>query len=84
MASREQAHVEAIRGLLSGSSEEPRSASVRVSEKILINLSDCRSLTGLSEATLRDAIKSKKLKAKIIGRGWKVKRQDLDEFINNL
>jgi excisionase family DNA binding protein len=84
MASREQAHVEAIRGLLSGSSEEPRSTSVRVSEKILINLSDCRSLTGLSEATLRDAIKSKKLKAKIIGRGWKVKRQDLDEFINNL
>jgi excisionase family DNA binding protein len=84
MASREQANIEAIRGLLSGSSEEPRSASVRVSEKILLNLSDCRLLTGLSEANLRDAIKSKKLKAKIIGRGWKVKRQDLDEFIKKL
>jgi excisionase family DNA binding protein len=84
MASREQAHVEAIRGLLSGSSEEPRSASVRVSEKILLNLTDCRALTGLSQATLKEAIKSKKLKAKIIGRGWKVKRQDLDEFIKNL
>jgi excisionase family DNA binding protein len=84
IASREQANIEAIRGLLSGNTEEPRSASVRVSEKILLNLSDCRSLTGLSEGTLRDAIKSEKLKAKIIGRGWKVKRQDLDEFINNL
>jgi excisionase family DNA binding protein len=84
MASREQAHVEAIRGLLSGNIEEPRSASVRVSEKILLNLSDCRLLTGLSEGTLRDAIKSKKLKAKIIGRGWKVKRQDLDDFIKKL
>ena len=84
IASREQAHVEAIRGLLSGSSEELRSASVRVSEKILLNLSDCRLLTGLSEQTLREAIKSEKLKAKIIGRGWKVKRQDLDEFVTDL
>jgi excisionase family DNA binding protein len=84
MASREQAHVEAIRGLLSGSSEELRSASVRVSEKILLNLTDCRSLTGLSQATLKEAIKSKKLKAKIIGRGWKVKRAELDRFINDL
>jgi hypothetical protein len=66
------------------SREEPRSASVRVSEKLLLNLNDCRLLTGLSEANLRDAIKSEKLKAKIIGRGWKVKRQDLDEFINSL
>jgi predicted transcriptional regulator len=84
IASREQAHVEAIRGLLSGSTEEPRSASVRVSEKILLNLTDCQLLTGLSQASLRDAIKSEKLKAKIIGRGWKVKRSDLDKFISNL
>jgi excisionase family DNA binding protein len=84
ITTREQAHVEAIRGLLSGNIEEPRSASARVSEKILLNLSDCRSLTGLSDDFLRDAIHSRTLKAKIIGRGYKVKRQDLDEFINNL
>jgi excisionase family DNA binding protein len=64
--------------------EQPRSEAIRTSEKILLNLNDCRLLTGLSDANLRDAIKSKKLKAKIIGRGWKIKRQDLDEFINNL
>jgi hypothetical protein len=84
MASREQAHVEAIRGLLSGSSEEPRSASVRVSEKILLDLKDCRLLTGLSHANLRAAIHSGKLVGKIVGRGWKVKRADLDKFIKNL
>jgi hypothetical protein len=66
------------------SREEPRSASVRVSEKLLLNLIDCRLLTGLSEQNLRDAIKSGRLKAKIIGRGWKVKKQDLDNFVSNL
>jgi hypothetical protein len=66
------------------SREESRSASVRVSEKLLLNLNDCKLLTGLSEQNLRDAIKSDRLKAKIIGRGWKVKKQDLDDFVNNL
>lgn len=66
------------------SREEPRSASVRVGEKLLLNLNDCRLLTGLSDGNLRDAIKAETLKAKIIGRGYKVKRADLDEFINNL
>jgi excisionase family DNA binding protein len=84
MASREQAHVEAIRGLLAGSSEETRSASVRVSEKILLNLTDCRLLTGLSDATLRGAIREGKLAGKIVGRGFKIKRADLDRFINDL
>ena len=84
MASREQAHVEAIRGLLSGSSEEPRSASVRVSEKILLNLTDCRLLTGLSDAKLRAAIHSGKLAGQIIGRGYKIKRAELNRFVNDL
>ncbi len=64
--------------------EESRSASVRVSEKLLLNLNDCRLLTGLSKQNLRDAIESEKLKAKVIGRGWKIKKQDLDDFVNNL
>jgi excisionase family DNA binding protein len=66
------------------SREESRSASVRVSEKLLLAVSDCRLLTGLSEQSLREAIHAGKLKAKIIGRGYKVKRQDLDEFIKQL
>jgi excisionase family DNA binding protein len=64
--------------------EQPRSEGVRVSEKLLLNLTDCRLLTGLSDANLRNAIRKGKLKAKIIGRGYKVKRADLHEFIEKL
>ncbi len=66
------------------SREESRSASVRVSEKLLLTVSDCRLLTGLSEQSLREAIHDETLKAKIIGRGYKVKKTDLDSFIENL
>ncbi len=66
------------------SREDTRSASIQVSEKILLNVNDCRLLTGLSEQNLRDAIHNETLKAKIIGRGYKIKRADLDEFIKNL
>lgn len=64
--------------------EQPRNEPIRVSEKLLLNLNDCRLLTGLSDAILRDAIRNETLKAKILGRGYKIKRQDLDEFIKNL
>jgi excisionase family DNA binding protein len=64
--------------------EQPRIEGVRVSEKLLLNLTDCRLLTGLSDANLRDAIHEGKLKARIIGRGYKVKRADLDEFVEKL
>jgi excisionase family DNA binding protein len=64
--------------------EQPRTQAVRTSEKLLLNLTDCRLLTGLSDANLRDAIRGGKLKAKIIGRGYKVKRADLDEFVEKL
>jgi excisionase family DNA binding protein len=84
IATREQAHIEAIRGVLSESNEHPRSASIRVSEKILLNLTECQLLTGLSDDFLRNAIHNGGLQGKIIGRGYKVKRQDLDEFINSL
>jgi hypothetical protein len=66
------------------SREEVRSASVRVSEKLLLSVKDCRFLTGLSEQAIRDAIRDETLKARIIGRGFKVKRTDLDDFIDKL
>lgn len=66
------------------SREDPRSASVRVTEKLLLNLDDCRALTGLSREILYDSIRAGSLKAKIIGRAYRVKRQDLDDFVSNL
>jgi predicted transcriptional regulator len=64
--------------------EEVRSASVRVSEKLLLSVKDCRFLTGLSEQAIRDAIRAGTLKAKVIGKGWKIKRTDLTDFIDKL
>jgi excisionase family DNA binding protein len=81
---REQANMEALRGLLNDGGDKPRSASIRVSEKILLTINDCRLLTGLSRQLLRQAIDDGKLKGRIIGRGFRVKREDLDKFIKKL
>jgi excisionase family DNA binding protein len=38
----------------------------------------------LSRETLRGAIASRELKAQIVGKAWRVKRKDLEEYIDNL
>jgi hypothetical protein len=57
---------------------------VPVADKVLLTVQDCRALTGLSEQVIRGAIRDETLKGRRIGRGLKVKRTDLDEFINKL
>jgi len=59
-------------------------APVRVSEKFLLSLAEAAQLSGLSRGHLRQAITEKKLKARIIGRGWKIKRDDLDLYVKKL
>jgi excisionase family DNA binding protein len=56
----------------------------RAGGKILLNLRECRLLTGLSDAHLREAIREGKLVGQKIVRAYRIKRADLDEFINNL
>jgi excisionase family DNA binding protein len=60
------------------------SAPVRVSEKFTLSLIEAAQLSGLSRGHLRQAIEAKKLKARIIGRGWRVKREDLEAYIKKL
>jgi excisionase family DNA binding protein len=60
------------------------SAPVRVSEKFTLSLVEAAQLSGLSRGHLRLAIAEKKLKARIIGRGWRVKREDLESYIKKL
>jgi hypothetical protein len=57
---------------------------VPIADKILLTVSDCRLLTGLSEKRIIEAIKAEKLKAQFIGKGWKIKRTNLNQFIDNL
>jgi excisionase family DNA binding protein len=55
-----------------------------ISEKIVLTLKDAVALTSLSEDTLYAAIKAGKLNAKKIGKGWKIKRSDLNDFAAKL
>lgn len=57
---------------------------VPVEEKLLLTLKEVQALTGLSKEVLREAIKSGELKAKIIGKSWRIKRFDLENYIDRL
>jgi excisionase family DNA binding protein len=57
---------------------------VPVADKLLLKLDEASALTGLSRGILRQAIEDKKLKARIIGKGWRVKRDDLDAYVRKL
>ena len=70
-----------IEGLLAKTESQP---GVPVADKLLLTLPEAQGLTGLSKGFLRDAINSGELKGKIIGRSWRVKRSDLDEYIAKL
>lgn len=55
-------------------------ADVPIADKFTLSLDEAAKLSGLSKNYLRDAIHAKKLKAKIIGRGWKINRDVLKAF----
>jgi excisionase family DNA binding protein len=57
---------------------------VPVADKIMLTLAEAAALTNLSRNHLRAAIGEKKLKARIIGRGFRVKRSDLDAYVKKL
>jgi excisionase family DNA binding protein len=57
---------------------------VEIADKPLLKLDEASALTGLSRAILREAIDANQLKAKMIGRAYRIKRPDLDEYINKL
>ena len=58
--------------------------AVPIESKILLTLDEVQAMTGLSKGYLRDAINKGNLKAKQIGKSWRVKRSDLDAFVENL
>jgi excisionase family DNA binding protein len=55
-----------------------------IAAKLILTLPDAARLSSLSVNHLREAIKEKHLKARIIGRGWKIKRVDLDAYVRKL
>jgi excisionase family DNA binding protein len=63
---------------------QPSKPRVPVESKPLLKLEEASILTGLSRQILREAIEAQSLKAKIIGRAWRIKREDLDQFLKKL
>jgi excisionase family DNA binding protein len=64
--------------------EAHRKPRVSLSDKLLLTLDDAQSLTSLSRATLKAAIHSGQLPARRIGRGWKITRKSLEEWVSKL
>jgi excisionase family DNA binding protein len=50
----------------------------------MLSIDEAAALAGLSAHHVREAIKAGALKAKIVGRGWRVKRPDLDAYVKKL
>jgi excisionase family DNA binding protein len=73
---------EAIQHLKNG--EGKGAPAVTLGEKIMLTVQEASALTSLSRNHLFEAIHAGKLKAKIIGRGWRVKRTDLDAYVKKL
>ncbi len=61
--------------------QPPKKPTVAIESKLTLNLIEASALAGLSRRHLIEAIKEKKLKARKIGRGWRMKRTDLDSYI---
>jgi excisionase family DNA binding protein len=61
-----------------------KALTVEIADKPLLKLDEAAALTGLSRDILRKAIESKKLKGRLIGKAYRIKRTDLDLFIAKL
>lgn len=57
---------------------------VPIADKLLLTIAEAQALTGLSREFLRDAITAGNLKAKVIGKSWRVKRSDLEQYVDKL
>ncbi len=73
--------LEMLRGAIT---PEQKPLSVQIADKPLLKLDEAAALTGLSRDILRQAINSNKLTGKLIGKAYRIKRADLDEYIKKL
>jgi excisionase family DNA binding protein len=63
---------------------ESKTPSVAIADKPLLKLDEAAALTGLSREILRKAIQNKKLKGKVVGKAYRIKRADLDKYVKDL
>jgi excisionase family DNA binding protein len=76
--------VAALQALLESRRLQEDASVLSISHKLMLTLAEASVLSNLSRTHLRQAIHCGKLKGKIIGRGWRVKRADLDLYVRAL
>jgi excisionase family DNA binding protein len=76
--------VAALQSLLQARHASEDVAVANIAQKLMLTLPEASILSNLSRAHLRQAIHCGKLKGKIIGRGWRIKRADLDIYVRAL
>lgn len=64
--------------------QSPLRLTVPIHHKLTLSLVEASALAGISRQRLRAAIKDGTLTAQIIGRGYRVKRTDLEDYIDSL
>ena len=62
----------------------PKVSIADAAHKLMLSLSEAAALTGLSRNHLRQVIKGGDLKSRKIGRGWRIKRADLEAYVKKL
>ena len=65
-------------------SERLFSSPALLQGKTLVNLNEAQIITGLSREILMTAIKSGELEARIMGKAYRIKRKELDRYIDDL
>lgn len=77
-------YLEQIAVAISNLPQSTQGTSVPIENKLLLTLREVQALTGLSRGILKQAITTKKLKAQIMGKAWRIKRTDLEDYIKTL
>lgn len=73
-----------LRELLERNKIDAADNPLQLSAKLTLSKSEAATLSGLSKNQITQAIKTGKLKAKIIGKGYRIKRAALDDYIRKL
>lgn len=71
--------VQSLTSLVEAISKTP---SILLKDKLLLTIAEAQEITGLGKTTLKKAIAEKQLKAKRIGGSWRIRQDDLKDYIN--
>jgi excisionase family DNA binding protein len=66
------------------SAARPQATVTDLAHQLMLSRAEAARLAGVAENQIKLAIASKKLKARIVGRAWRVKRADLEAWVKKL